>query len=169
MAKPTATAKARPAVTAAPSLQPVQSATIPTPSVPVPTATPQQRVRCTVSVDCKTAVEAGYEPAIQLSTSGVMLSTAVEVAPGSSVYDALTAAAKQTGIPISTSGSGKRVYIVSICSLAERDFGTKSGWMYSVNGQYPSVSCGARTVLDGDRIAFRYTLNLGKDLGASVQ
>lgn len=84
----------------------------------------------------------------------------VTIPAGGTVYDALVA----TGIGF----GGSSGYISSINSMGEGDCGAGSGWMYSVNGSYPNVGCGSYTVADGDSIAWRYTCNMGADLGASV-
>ena len=61
--------------------------------------------------------------------------------------------------------SGKS-YISSINSISEGDCGPQSGWMYSVNGDYPGVGCTKYTLSDGDSIRWRYTCNMGADIGA---
>lgn len=49
-------------------------------------------------------------------------------------------------------------------SLGEFDFSTGSGWMYSVNGDYPNYGFSDCYPHDGDVIRIRYTLYLGKDI-----
>ena len=51
-------------------------------------------------------------------------------------------------------------YVRGIASLCEFDFGDLSGWTYTVNGERPSVGCGACTLHDGDRVMWLYTVNL---------
>lgn len=62
-------------------------------------------------------------------------------------------------------GSGGNLYVQGIDGLRESDRGSESGWMYSVNGVFPNYSAGAYTLQPGDIVAWRYTLNLGADLG----
>lgn len=57
-------------------------------------------------------------------------------------------------------------YIEGIHQLYEKDCGTQSGWMYSVNGEFPNVGCSAYSVKAGDRIVFAYTCDMGEDLKA---
>ena len=152
-----------PAATPRPTAQPTPQPTSP------PTQPPKQSLTVTVAIDCKTAVEAGYGLAGQVSSGGVILgSTTVQLDAGASVYDALKAAASSRGIPVGKVGSGSRVYVASINSLSEGDCGGESGWMYSVNGVYPGKSCGSYTLADGDSVRWRYTVSLGADLGAPV-
>ena len=59
-------------------------------------------------------------------------------------------------------------YIRGIHQLYEKDCGTQSGWMYSVNGVFPNYGVNKYTVKNGDDIKFRYTCNgFGEDLGAN--
>ena len=57
---------------------------------------------------------------------------------GATAYDALCA----TSLSVSTKSSQYGLYVSAIGGLAEFEYGGKSGWMYSVNGSAPSVSCG---------------------------
>ena len=75
---------------------------------------------------------------------------------GSTVYDAL----KAMGVSI----GGDSNYVRSINGLAEKACGGGSGWMYSVNGVYPGISCGAYTLTGGEKIIWVYTCDLGNDL-----
>ena len=63
-----------------------------------------------------------------------------------------------------TAGSGASVYVKGIGHIYEYDFGPLSGWMYSVNGETPSVGCGSYKPQPGDYIEWRYSLSLGDDL-----
>lgn len=51
-------------------------------------------------------------------------------------------------------GSGS--YVSAINGLREGDKGSQSGWMYSVNGYTPNVSCGSYGVGEGDSISWYY-------------
>ena len=56
-------------------------------------------------------------------------------------------------------------YIEGINQLYEFDCGQNSGWMYCVNGWFPNYGCSSYTVEDGDVIEWRYTCDLGSDVG----
>ncbi|MCT4620795.1 MAG: S-layer homology domain-containing protein [Marinisporobacter sp.] len=58
------------------------------------------------------------------------------------------------------------VYVVSIDEEGEFDHGSGSGWMYEVNGDYPGIGASQYRLKGGDVIKWRYTTDLGKDLGA---
>lgn len=67
-------------------------------------------------------------------------------------YDALCA----TGLSVSTKSSQYGLYVSAIGGLAEFEYGGKSGWMYSVNGSAPNVSCGKYVLKDGDTVSWYY-------------
>lgn len=71
---------------------------------------------------------------------------------GATAYDALCA----TGLPVSTKSSQYGLYVSAIGGLAEFEYGGKSGWMYSVNGSAPNVSCGKYVLKDGDSVSWYY-------------
>lgn len=71
---------------------------------------------------------------------------------GGTAYDALCA----TGLSVSTKSSQYGLYVSAIGGLAEFEYGGKSGWMYSVNGSAPNVSCGKYVLKDGDTVSWYY-------------
>lgn len=80
----------------------------------------------------------------------------VELKKGASVFDALAA----TGVSI----GGDSYYVSAINGLAEKQCGTYSGWMYSVNGEYPNKTCGDYKLHGSEKIIWVYTCDLGNDL-----
>lgn len=71
---------------------------------------------------------------------------------GATAYDALCA----TGLSVSTKSSQYGLYVSAIGGLAEFEYGGKSGWMYSVNGSAPNVSCEKYVLKDGDTVSWYY-------------
>lgn len=71
---------------------------------------------------------------------------------GATAYDALCA----TGLSVSTKSGQYGLYVSAIGGLAEFEYGGKSGWMYSVNGSAPNVSCGKYVLKDGDSVSWYY-------------
>jgi hypothetical protein len=59
----------------------------------------------------------------------------------------------------------KSNYIEGIANIYEMDAGPLSGWMYKVNGVFPSVGCGRYELKVGDVIEWIYTCDLGRDIG----
>lgn len=86
---------------------------------------------------------------------------------GDTAYTLLQRIADDQGVSISVIGSGPTMYVQSIDGLGEFDGGPLSGWMYSVNGDFPQYSAGIYTLQEGDILRWQYTKNLGKDLGNS--
>ena len=61
--------------------------------------------------------------------------------------------------PNATAGVKNSVYgkyVYSICGLAEKDCGSKSGWTYKVNGKMPNVSADKYVLKSGDKIEWVY-------------
>lgn len=144
-------------------------------------------VTCKIEIECKTILKnldnLRPEKKAFLPKDGYILkTTTVSVAEGSTVFDVLKLVCKQNTCPekctycrksgiqleyVYTTGYDSE-YIRGIHQLYEKDCGTQSGWMYSVNGVFPNYGVNKYTVKNGDDIKFRYTCNgLGEDLGAN--
>lgn len=100
--------------------------------------------------------------------SGVLLSTGpVTAYEGDTVFDLLRRelTARKLHFEYTDANLYKSIYIEGICNLYEFDCGPQSGWVYSVNGQFPNLGCSGYTLSDGDQVVFAYTRDLGKDVG----
>ncbi|MCL2437873.1 MAG: DUF4430 domain-containing protein [Coriobacteriia bacterium] len=116
----------------------------------------------TVSIEIEARLAHAQNPAALsgIANNGIILARRnVTLQEGATVRQALDA----TGIRVNARGA----YIAGIGGLSEGDIGPRSGWMFSVNGQFPGSSASAQRLNAGDVIAWRYTLNGGADLGAS--
>lgn len=95
----------------------------------------------------------------------------VEINQGDTVADVLRAAVGEMNLKIR--GSGTSLYVSSMRLdgewLGEFDHGPKSGWMYSVNGQFPDYSSGQYELTGGEQIEWHYTIDLGNDLKDEVK
>lgn len=134
--------------------------------------TSQDTVSSTISISCATLLDHLDELASakkkQVPEDGVILkTTTVEVKKGSTVFDVLQSVTKKKKIHLeySFTPASKSYYIEGIHNLYEFDCGELSGWMYSVNGEFPGEGCSSYTVENGDVIKWVYTCNLGKDVG----
>ena len=94
----------------------------------------------------------------------VLADTQIPIAAGDTVYTVLTRAAQTNRIHMESSGPDGMIYIAGLAHLYELDFGDLSGWVYTVNGQRPSMSCDQYVLNDGDTVLWQYTLALGNDL-----
>ena len=87
------------------------------------------------------------------SAAGAGSSSATLTLPaGATVYDALAA----TGVSFNAKSTGYGMYVTSIGGLAEKEHGGMSGWMYSVNGSAPNVSCSSYALSGGESIYWWY-------------
>ncbi|MEK4486139.1 S-layer homology domain-containing protein [Psychrobacillus sp. FSL H8-0484] len=106
---------------------------------------------------------------IRISSSEVPLrATTVELYPGETVFDVLKRVTAENGISLSYRETQYGTYIDGIAGLYEFDRGPLSGWMYRVNGNFPSYSAALYTLSPGDFVEWLYTLDLGKDIGGYV-
>lgn len=71
---------------------------------------------------------------------------------GATVYDALCA----LGLSVNAHGSSYGTYVAAIGGLAEKEHGSTSGWMYSVNGVTPNTACSNYVLSNGDSVVWYY-------------
>lgn len=95
-----------------------------------------------------------------LGNNGIIFSAEVEFTEGETVLDVLKRIGSNNGISIANNGG----YIMGINGLDQKDCGAQSGWMYSVNGTFPSKSVNKYVLSNGDKVKILYTCSLGKDL-----
>lgn len=127
---------------------------------------------CTISIECSTILD-NWDNLKQSKSSFVpsdgwiMGSTTVEYTPGETVYDVLYRVCRDNKLHMDASYTPaySSYYVKGINQLYEFDCGELSGWMYRVNGWYPNYGCSKYEVSDGDNIEWRYTCDLGRDVG----
>lgn len=113
-----------------------------------------------LAVYCTIAVEAGLSG---LPEDGVMLAPRdLDWIEDETVAELLERAAREQKLAVSSQGSGGLKFIASIGGLAPVD--GRSGWMFSVNGDYIMTGSGLVTVQPGDRVEWHYTMDSGSDL-----
>ncbi|MDR2771191.1 MAG: DUF4430 domain-containing protein [Clostridiales Family XIII bacterium] len=97
----------------------------------------------------------------------IFAETAVVFYEGESVFNVLQREMKRAKIHMEFENTPiyNSAYIEGIHNLYEFDVGELSGWMYRVNGWYPNYGCSRYQLKDGDVIEWRYTCDLGRDLG----
>ena len=131
----------------------------------------QSGVTVTVTADCSAVlsrmgdIDEAVNPAEVIPADGVVIGqTEVSVAEGGTAFDALTAAARANGVRVDYTGSVYGVYINGIGFIYEFGFGSTSGWMYRVNGEFPDTSAGTFELSEGDIVEFIYTCDMGNDI-----
>lgn len=87
-----------------------------------------------------------------IGMGNTMMSGTLTVDKDTSVYTVLTQLASQNGLSV----SGTKIYVKGIGDLFEKQHGSLSGWMYSVNGVYPNKSCGYYYLDNNDSVVWRY-------------
>lgn len=131
--------------------------------------TTKEQYTCTISVDCKTILANMDSLDDNLKNhvpkDGVIVEAKkVTFEDGDTVFDILEKTLKEENILMEASFTGKSAYIEGINNFYEFSCGELSGWMYSVNGEFPNVSCSDYKLKNNDIIEWRYTCNLGEDL-----
>lgn len=117
----------------------------------------------TVTMTIRCDVICGLEGSEAYPADGIIVPlTEFAVSEDETVLELLYDAVKAYALQIETDGSelAETAYVRGIASLYEFDFGDLSGWSYEVNGERPSVGCGAYILHDGDRVEWIYTINL---------
>lgn len=155
---------------------PAVKTTVPNTEKKAQTVTQKPDVRnvCTISIDCETILnnkDKLSENALKFvpSTGTILPTTEYFIEnENTTVFDVLKKVCRDNNIHLefSYTPAYHSSYIEGIANLYERDCGSLSGWMYSVNGEYPNVGCSEVTVKNGDVIRWRYTCDLGWDVGA---
>ena len=130
---------------------------------------------CTFSIECSTILnnldQLDPDKLECVPSNGVILAkTTVTFYEGESVFDVLQRLCKEKGIHMESSWTPiyNSAYIEGIHNLYEFDCGELSGWMYRVNGWYPNYGCSRYQLKDGDVVEWRYTCDLGNDVGRGM-
>lgn len=119
----------------------------------------------TVTMEIRCDAICGLPGGERYPSDGVMMPlTAFSISENENVlellYDAVKAYELQIEVDGVSGGAVSTAYVRGIASLYEFDFGDLSGWTYTVNGERPSLGCGACPVHDGDRIVWFYSVDL---------
>lgn len=150
-----------------------------------PDTTSKSTKYCTISICCKTATEnsdklkSGKEQFIP-SDGYILHEVKMSFTDSETAFDLLKRACEENtctdnceycrsgGIQYEASYNPayQSGYVEGIHQLYEKDCGSRSGWMYRVNGVFPNYGSSSYVVSDGDRIEWIYTCDLGDDIGA---
>ena len=127
---------------------------------------------CAFSIECSTILnnlkDLDPDKRELVPSNGVILApTKVTFYDGESVFDVLQRVCKEKGIHLESSWTPiyNSAYIEGIHNLYEFDCGELSGWTYCVDGWYPNYGCSRYQLKDGEKVEWRYTCDLGKDVG----
>lgn len=146
------------------------------PGVQSPTTTEQTSedtvYTCTISINCSNILsnwdifdktKASCVP----SDGWILHEMTVEFKKGQTVFDVLKNVTRTRAIQMEYSFTALygSYYIEGINNLYEFDCGELSGWEYCVNGKFPAFGCSKYVLKDGDKIEWKYTCDLGADVG----
>ena len=116
---------------------------------------------CYITIECKSILDntdklkEGHEDYVP--SNGIILKkTKCTFKNGASVWDILQEVCSNNSVKLTTKNTTFGTYVSGINNLDEFDCGKQSGWVYTVNGKSPPVSCSKYTVSDGDTIVFKY-------------
>lgn len=86
--------------------------------------------------------------------------TEIGISDGDSVFDQLKNAVTMSEMNFDYTGSETlgTIYVRSIDGLSEFDHGQASGWIYTVNGEYPDVSCSTYKLRADDKVCWIYQI-----------
>ena len=93
--------------------------------------------------------------------------TEVTAYDGESVFNVLQREMRRNGIHMVSRQTPifNSAYIEAISNIYEFDVGPLSGWMYGVNGRFPSFGSSQYLLSPDDVVEWVYTIDLGRDFG----
>ena len=112
-------------------------------------------INCINAVNYGIRNQPGYDKIIP--ADGVILDTSAELQKSDTVLSLLKRVLQEKGILL----NNQRSYIKGIGGLNDFDCGPSSGWLYSVNGVFPSYSSSQYILKSGDKIKILYSVNSG--------
>ena len=92
-----------------------------------------------------------------------LLNQTIIAESGASVFDALVEALTLNGIDYVEGSDG---YIVSIDGVSEFDHGNKSGWMFTVDGEYINTGSSSTLLTEDATVVWFYTDDYSKERGS---
>lgn len=127
-------------------------------------------IRCDTILDNYDKLETGLRSDKYVPKDGMILEKKEYVLrPGDTVFDILKRATRQNRIQLEYQGQEANqygtVYIQGINNIYEFSCGELSGWMYTVNQQFPDKGASAYELKDQDSIEWVYSCDLGRDIG----
>ncbi len=145
---------------------------MPMPVEPEDAIVSEEELHCTLSISCASILDnmdkcKKNKQELVPEDGWILPPTEVTFYAGESVFQVLKRTCKQKGIHMEFENTPiyNSAYIEGINNLYEFNVGELSGWMYSVNGWYPNYGCSRYGLKDGDIVEWRYTCDLGFDVG----
>ena len=83
---------------------------------------------------------------------GVLFDGSATAEKGATVYQALV----DSGLDLTVSNSSGTVYVDGISGVVASETGANAGWLFTVNGETPSVGADGLQINDGDAIVWTF-------------
>lgn len=123
-------------------------------------------IRCDTVLDNYDSLREELRSSEYIPEDGIILPrTEYVLREGDTVFSILERAARYNRIQLEHQRIASATYIKSISHLYEFDCGPLSGWIYKVNGGFPSGDCAGYVLSDKDEVEWVYTCDLGEDVG----
>lgn len=123
---------------------------------------PDKNITVTLIISCKNILSEGT---VNINgkecTDGIILNKKYSIGNNNNVFELLLSACKQNNLSLKYTMSSYGAYVSSIADIAEKEYGTYSGWMYMVNNIPPNKGCQHYIPEDGDIIEFYYVTKIG--------
>lgn len=152
--------------------KPEKPATTEEPETTEQKTTEEQTYTCTISINCDNILKNWNmldksKQSCVPADGWILKEVEVEFKKGQTVFDVLKDITKKKSIQLEYSFTALygSYYIEGIHNLYEFDCGELSGWEYCVNGKFPAFGCSKYVLKDGDKIEWKYTCDLGADVG----
>ncbi len=152
--------------------KPEKPATTEEPETTEQKQTEEQTYTCTISINCDNILKNWNmldksKQSCVPADGWILKEVEVEFKKGQTVFDVLKDITKKKSIQLEYSFTALygSYYIEGIHNLYEFDCGELSGWEYCVNGKFPAFGCSKYVLKDGDKIEWKYTCDLGADVG----
>ena len=115
-------------------------------------------IKVSLSIMCGTLESVDKDLMDKVSTDGEILKkTEFMITPGMTVLDVL----KASGVDFVENGG----MVSEINGLGSGQAGEMSGWLFTINDEFPMDAVDQLTLNEGDEILFAYTCDGGEDLG----
>lgn len=131
-------------------------------------------IRCDTILDHYDKLNEKLQDEKYVPSDGLILEeTEYVLRKGDTAFDILNRAVKIEQIHMEYQGAKDNAYasayIQGINHIYEFACGPLSGWMFRVNGAYPSKGISRYELKDGDQVELVYTCDLGRDIGGYVE
>lgn len=119
---------------------------------------------CYMTIECKSILnsmdklKAGHNKYVP-ADGYILNSFEYEYNDGDTAYTVLDEICKINNIKLTAKSTMYGTYVSGINNIDEFDCGNQSGWLYSVNNEFPPKSCDNYEISDNDSIVFSYICN----------